>query len=600
MQTRPRNYLNLDTLRHPDTKFPPKEHTYDSEGKRTDTLLPSATETINNYLKTQIGTGKTFTLISQGETEYSQSGEYLGPKTDTYITITFDKIAYQDVGLDPQLCFATFCFNPDKKIQNYKNRYMQTSFEDPQNEEETTIFYNAALKLIIKIENHFMDSHFSWLQQTPNFQIEQVNYSACMTNALKQKVSPQEQALANIPKQLNIFGETFKLQSPNFDEAEDEEKTYLHGSLAKLWPIFENKEDAENRITQYVQNNGVISKSYRLSFAAEPNIKLIYTNEHRKDTPEAVLYSEKAIKTQKDGTLTDLATSKSIYCEMGQRGQFLENTCPNLPNKTKANHDSLWLDEEKSAKADLGPNSSSYSSNDSIIFNQKILPLYKIQPAPISGYYYVYPTSGVNFEYGAGGCKPVIYTYDQLERDNSLTITLPTQSAFTKLIPNFSRGTTWNFSTDKDSQITVNAQTYPYLYYSTWRSNYQPNRYGRTVKAEDIPLFLNDKLDKMNFNQKEKADFLEYWLPEFQPGFVYSMSFKFDEQFAPYAQLSFKHEPEKSFRVFMEAHQLPASTFVSFDPNYPDAGDEKFLRTFERGSSFDMLERGGNLEKIKR
>jgi hypothetical protein len=35
------------------------------------------------------------------------------------------------------------------------------------------------------------------------------------------------------------------------------------------------------------------------------------------------------------------------------------------------------------------------------------------------------------------------------------------------------------------------------------------------------------------------------------------MSFKFNEEFEPYAQLNFKIQPEHLFRMFMEAHQLP-------------------------------------------
>ncbi len=167
------------------------------------------------------------------------------------------------------------------------------------------------------------------------------------------------------------------------------------------------------------------------------------------------------------------------------------------------------------------------------------------------------------------------------------------------MIPEFTSGTTWEFTTDEASHITIGNQTFPYLYYSTWRSRYENNSQGRTVAYEDLPIFFNAKLDAMGFNQQEKADFLDYWLPEFESGFVYTVSFKINEDFEPYAQLSFLHQPEKIFRVFMEAHQHPLSKYVSFNANYPHAGDHQFLKLFERGSNFDVLERGGKLEKIK-
>lgn len=182
--------------------------------------------------------------------------------------------------------------------------------------------------------------------------------------------------------------------------------------------------------------------------------------------------------------------------------------------------------------------------------------------------------------------------YDQQQRANTLTVTLPPYASFTKLIPDFHPGTTtWEFTSDAESNLSVKGMHYPYLYYSTLRTNYQNNRYGWTVRYEDIPFFLESKLTAMHFNEKEKADFLEYWLPEFTPGFIYSISFKFNEAFEPYAQLVFKHTPEKIFRIFMEAHQLPLSRYASFDPEYPNAGNERYLKVFERGGAFEALER---------
>ena len=50
----------------------------------------------------------------------------------------------------------------------------------------------------------------------------------------------------------------------------------------------------------------------------------------------------------------------------------------------------------------------------------------------------------------------------------------------------------------------------------------------------------------------------------------------------------------------MEAHQYAPIHHVSFNKNYPDANDRLLLRRFERGSDFDMLERGGKLEKLEK
>lgn len=50
----------------------------------------------------------------------------------------------------------------------------------------------------------------------------------------------------------------------------------------------------------------------------------------------------------------------------------------------------------------------------------------------------------------------------------------------------------------------------------------------------------------------------------------------------------------------MGAHQYAPTHHVSFNKNYPDANNNLLLRRFERGSDFDILERGGKLENLEK
>ena len=169
----------------------------------------------------------------------------------------------------------------------------------------------------------------------------------------------------------------------------------------------------------------------------------------------------------------------------------------------------------------------------------------------------------------------------------------------TLLHSDFSSFPTWNFTSNAQSEITVDEEHYPYLYYSTFWKTYEDNHYGWTVAYEDIPVFLENKLEYMNFSEKEKSDFLEYWIPGFQPGFVYSMSFKFNEEFEPYAQLNFKIQPKQLFRMFMEAHQLPLWTTVTYSSEQPDKWNHLLLKKAERNGDFIAIERWGKLDKIQ-
>lgn len=583
--------LPLWSLRKPDTVY---IRAYEEEKRAEE--LPTTTEMINTMLRNKLAKKQTLQILSYWEeAHYDENDNYIGQETDLYITIDLENMSYQDYGFDPKLCFDTFCFDPKKPIKNYKNRYLQSFHTNSEEEESTTLVYNAALELIIKIDYFFMNSRISRKHAHPDYNISQQTDYSCMDTERAQTVLTHKEL--QLPQTLNFLGESYTLQDTTFDQKNEDED---YGSYKNFFHIFEDKQAAEAQITEHIKKTGILFEKYFLRFKAHPNLTLIYTKPSDLQTPEAVFYSQEPLIMDEKWYVHDLKLSKTIYCTMGQRGVFLDNTCWEKTDfRIKALHDSLWLSEEKMKKADLAPEWNPYS-NDSIIFNSKILPLYNIQKSPVEHYYYIYPASGVEFAHGAGGCKPVIYTYDQQERANELTITLPEKSSFTTLIPSFTKNTTWEFSTDKNSNITVNAEQFPYLYYSTFRWNYRNNNFWWSVDGKDIPHFLEHKLNAMNFNQQEKADFLEYWLPEFDPAFVYTISFKFNEAFEPYAKLSWKHTPEKSFRVFMEAHQHPQNTHISYDPRHPDTGNSYFLKRFERGSNFDMLERGGNLTKLKK
>jgi hypothetical protein len=109
---------------------------------------------------------------------------------------------------------------------------------------------------------------------------------------------------------------------------------------------------------------------------------------------------------------------------------------------------------------------------------------------------------------------------------------------------------------------------------------------------------LRNKLDYLHFTEQEKDDFLEYRLPEFKPWFKYSISFKLNEQFDPYATLEFKVQPDKIFRVFMEAHQIPVTRLTTFNRWNPDKDNETYLRQFDRWSEFEVFEWWWNLTKL--
>ncbi|MGB2111253.1 MAG: hypothetical protein ACPHY8_05460 [Patescibacteria group bacterium] len=63
----------------------------------------------------------------------------------------------------------------------------------------------------------------------------------------------------------------------------------------------------------------------------------------------------------------------------------------------------------------------------------------------------------------------------------SLQLDTIKDSQFTKLIPEFQKENTWNFST-KNNKIYFENESYDYLYYAIKVPNYTHNQYGWVIE----------------------------------------------------------------------------------------------------------------------
>lgn len=532
-------------------------------------------------------------------------------ETSILLEWEIENLNYTTIKADPKYCFKYICFNPQRKIFQYKDWLIQENTgNDKYGEEEYTskILMNIKEKVWILQESYMMSYTLQLIQEHNDYIVYKREKSGCMSRDIGQYLSVKEEL--PFPKKLHIFGEVYELQDTNISEDlgynSHNEQWYNKGIVQP----FKNQKHAEIFLTQDIKDTKKLYNTYIIRFWQYPDILLKYSNTSI-ENPEAVFFSEQKIPTDEQNNVINLETTKKIYCSLRHRWVFeksWEKDCKNNKKRwydqwPQGINDMMFFDETKEKTFDK--TEAENSREQEITPNEKILPLYKVKKTKEKDRYTIYPAEWVHFDKWWAGCKPVLYLYDNKQRENKVSITLPTYWSFTKLIPDFDnhnqdKTNTRTFTTDKNSNIIVDWQEYPYLYYSTLRANYKNNPLARIVAYDDIEFFLNDKLDKMNFNKKEKADFLEYWLPEFKPGYVYWISFKFNEEFSPYAQLTFKYSPKKIFRMFMEAHQYPISKHITFDKKAPNRWDSKLLKSFERGSDFDILERGGKLEKIRR
>ncbi len=512
-----------------------------------------------------------------------------------------------------QQCFEKSCFKKNLPIYQYKNRVAQEEFFNNEEQEgyssepeKIILLLNTKEKIFFKITYSMMGEELIVIHQTTPYTLTQKYIHGCTFRKIEQNINNTPN---NFPQSFKIFGKIYNIQNLNttwFNLGYYSETKRITQPLS-----IKNKKQIEQFLNKETKNTGKLYYDYIIEFIEYPWLLVYYKHtEENQLPPESVFFYTWEINTNNQQELIDFSTTKELFCTIRWSEwdfRFEENTCAPKKDKwsimMKRKHEMMFFDDKKEKHFEKTETEESYDAK--IIFNKRILPLFKITKTPEKNWYFLRWAEWVKFDNSWAGCKPVIYLYDKHKRENQVSITLPKYGSFTKLIPDFrnhnqDKTNTWEFATDENSTIVVDGKQYPYLYYSTLRANYKNNRLSRTVAYDDIEFFLNDKLDKMNFTAKEKADFLEYWLPEFKPWYVYGISFKFNEEFSPYAKLTFKHTPTKSFRMFMEAHQYPISKRINFDRSHPDKWDKLLLKSFDRGSDFDMLEWGGNLVKLKK
>lgn len=156
-----------------------------------------------------------------------------------------------------------------------------------------------------------------------------------------------------------------------------------------------------------------------------------------------------------------------------------------------------------------------------------------------------------------GECgKPVIYLYP--EKTTDLDVQLYPQGGFTYTEPVYNNG--WRVTASPDG-ILVNrddGQIYPYLFWEGRGNMYvSPNRYW-VVKQSGVHSFLVSTLARLGLNEKETADFLEFWEPRMQGAAYYKIGFYGTNVMNLLAPLSVSEKPDTLIRILMDYEPLDA------------------------------------------
>ena len=176
--------------------------------------------------------------------------------------------------------------------------------------------------------------------------------------------------------------------------------------------------------------------------------------------------------------------------------------------------------------------------------------------------------------------KPVIYLYPEKPMDISVQLNLK-NSEFATVYPKFNEKNTWNVHAKPNGDIILKGRTYPYLFWEAYSYNLKDPNEGFIVTEENAQKFLEEKLEILGLNEKERADFIVFWLPHLIKNKISLCSFQSKKFFDDF-ELNITPKPDTLIRIYLCIKKLDSPINVK----------EQKLESVER-KGYTAIEWGG-------
>ncbi len=150
--------------------------------------------------------------------------------------------------------------------------------------------------------------------------------------------------------------------------------------------------------------------------------------------------------------------------------------------------------------------------------------------------------------------KPIIYIYPEEEIEVEVKVSNPEK--FTCTYPKYKDS--WKVLAKPTGDL-VDLETGKKLYSLYWEglNTTKPNyKEGFIVKGEDITSFLEEKLEILGLNDREKEEFIIYWLPLMEKNRYNFVRFETGEEIKENMDLIITPEPDTLIRINMEFKPL--------------------------------------------
>jgi hypothetical protein len=179
------------------------------------------------------------------------------------------------------------------------------------------------------------------------------------------------------------------------------------------------------------------------------------------------------------------------------------------------------------------------------------------------------------------GGKPIIYLYP--EKDTNVKVELPYADKIIYSYPDYNNS--WNVIAKPNGDlldVDTNKKLYALYYENINTYDFNVEDEGFVIKGNEIVEFLEEKLSILGLNDREKEEFIIYWLPRlYNKNYLY-IRFGTQHEIAENMPLNITPEPDTLIRVWMTIKEL----------NNPITVKEQRLRPVTERKGFTAVEWG--------
>ena len=176
--------------------------------------------------------------------------------------------------------------------------------------------------------------------------------------------------------------------------------------------------------------------------------------------------------------------------------------------------------------------------------------------------------------------KPILYLYP--EKEMNITVNFDKEELLTTTYPKFNNE--WNVLVKPDGSIYENGKYYYALYWEENRIKNCDFKDGFYVEKDNAIKFLEDKLTTIGLNDKERNEFIMYWLPKLEENGKSIVHFDLTDELQKENEMIINPKPDSILRVHINIKKVNNKTNIK----------EQKLPTFKR-SGYTAIEWGGTI-----